>query len=187
MQKTYDKSVVGWSMQTHMKKELVIEALNQAIGRFRPTAGLLLHSDQGSHYTSLSFIQLVKNSELRQSMSRRANCWDNAPQESFFGHMKDEIHIEGCNTYRVLQIFNNWRVSTKYTQAKWIQGELMRRQRLCRESLLTMRVRHVRLSGQASTTSRALLPCSAWGMPLMPANMPAEARCQEDRGINAET
>jgi len=63
----------------------------------------------------------------------------------------------------------------------------MRRQRLCRESLLTMRVRHVRLSDRASTTSRALLPCSAWRMPLMPANMPAEAHCQEDRGINAET
>jgi hypothetical protein len=63
----------------------------------------------------------------------------------------------------------------------------MGRQRLCRESLLTMRARHVRLSDRASTTSRALLPCSAWGMPLMPANMPAEARCQEDRGINAET
>jgi hypothetical protein len=41
----------------------------------------------------------LKNKELRQSMSRRGNCWDNAPQESFFGHMKDEIHLERCNTY----------------------------------------------------------------------------------------
>ena len=51
----------------------------------------MIHSDQGTHYTSLKFIQLVKSRELRRSMSRRGNCWDNAPQESFFGHMKDEL------------------------------------------------------------------------------------------------
>ena len=46
---------------------------------------------------------MLKNYELRQSMSRRANCWDNAPQESFFGHMKDEIHIENCETFEEIQ------------------------------------------------------------------------------------
>ena len=51
----------------------------------------MIHSDQGTHYTSLKFIQLVKSRELRRSMSRRGNCWDNAPQESFFGHMKNEL------------------------------------------------------------------------------------------------
>lgn len=51
----------------------------------------VIHSDQGTHYTSLKFIQLVESRELRRSMSRRGNCWDNAPQESFFGHMKDEL------------------------------------------------------------------------------------------------
>ena len=50
-------------------------------------------TDQGCHYTSTSFIQLVKDKELRQSMSRKGNCWDNAPQERFFGHMKDEIDV----------------------------------------------------------------------------------------------
>ena len=54
----------------------------------------MIHSDQGTHYTSLKFIQLVENSALRRSMSRRGNCWDNAPQESFFGHMKDELASE---------------------------------------------------------------------------------------------
>ena len=53
-----------------------------------------VHSDQGTHYTSLKFIQLVENSALWRSMSRRGNCWDNAPQESFFGHMKDELASE---------------------------------------------------------------------------------------------
>ena len=51
----------------------------------------LIHSDQGSHYTSVQFIKIVKDYGLRQSMSRRGNCWDNAPQESFYGHMKDEL------------------------------------------------------------------------------------------------
>lgn len=51
----------------------------------------LIHSDQGCHYTSVQFIKLVNDLGLRQSMSRRGNCWDNAPQESFYGHMKDEL------------------------------------------------------------------------------------------------
>ena len=51
----------------------------------------IIHSDQGCHYTSIKFIMLVQDLGLRQSMSRRGNCWDNAPQESFYGHMKDEL------------------------------------------------------------------------------------------------
>ena len=51
----------------------------------------IVHSDQGCHYTSKAFIKAISEQKLVQSMSRRANCWDNAPQESFFGHMKDEI------------------------------------------------------------------------------------------------
>ena len=86
----YDKSVVGWSMQTHMKKELVIEALNQAIGRFRPSAGLLLHSDRGSQYCSNEYQKIIKNNGFICSMSRKGNCWDNAPMESFWGKLKSE-------------------------------------------------------------------------------------------------
>ena len=52
----------------------------------------LIHSDQGCHYTSVKFITLVQDLGLRQSMSRRGNCWDNAPQESFYGHMKDKLY-----------------------------------------------------------------------------------------------
>ena len=51
----------------------------------------IIHSDQGCHYTSIRFMALVQNLGLQQSMSRRGNCWDNAPQESFYGHMKDEL------------------------------------------------------------------------------------------------
>ena len=73
------------------------------------TKETLIHSDQGCHYTSSSFIQLVNDKELRQSMSRKGNCWDNAPQESFFGHMKDEIDVSECTQYREIKaIIDDW-------------------------------------------------------------------------------
>lgn len=69
----------------------------------------LLHSDQGGHYTSYKFIGLLKNSDITRSMSRRANCWDNAPQESFFGHMKDEIDISECFTHeQITAVIDDW-------------------------------------------------------------------------------
>ena len=72
-------------------------------------ADVLIHSDQGFHYTSKKFRQLLKDCDLRQSMSRRGNCWDNAPQESFFGHMKDEIDVSNCTTFeQVKLIIDDW-------------------------------------------------------------------------------
>ena len=65
----------------------------------------MIHSDQGCHYTSTSFRKLISDAGLRQSMSRKGNCWDNAPQESFFGHMKDELNIKSKNwtTFQEIQ------------------------------------------------------------------------------------
>ena len=76
-----------------------------------------IHSDQGFHYTSPTFQKLVKEYGLGQSMSRRGNCWDNAPQESFFGHFKDEAYIKPCETLEQLKneikqymiYYNNYR------------------------------------------------------------------------------
>ena len=76
-----------------------------------------IHSDQGVHYTSPTFQSLLKELELGQSMSRRGNCWDNAPQESFFGHLKSETDLSDCKTFEELQIeikryieyYNNYR------------------------------------------------------------------------------
>lgn len=65
--------------------------------------GAFIHSDQGSHYTSPVYQKMVKKFRLSQSMSRRGNCWDNAPQESFFGHFKDEANIKSCNTLEELK------------------------------------------------------------------------------------
>ncbi|EOP60721.1 hypothetical protein KOY_03706 [Bacillus cereus VDM021] len=65
--------------------------------------GAFIHSDQGSHYTSPIYQKLVKKYRLGQSMSRRGNCWDNAPQESFFGHFKDEAYIKPCESFAQLK------------------------------------------------------------------------------------
>jgi putative transposase len=79
--------------------------------------GAFIHSDQGFHYTNPKFQKLLKIYTLGQSMSRRGNCWDNAPQESFFGHFKDETSIKSCYTLKQLEeeikqymiYYNNYR------------------------------------------------------------------------------
>jgi putative transposase len=84
---------------------------------FKKAEGALIHSDQGTHYTHPDFQKLVKKLGLRQSMSRRGNCWDNAPQESFFGHFKDESYIKPCTNLDELKreikqymiYYNNYR------------------------------------------------------------------------------
>lgn len=60
----------------------------------------IVHSDQDCHYTSREFINKIKNEDFLQPMSRKGNSWDNAPQESFFGHMKDEIKADPCGAMR---------------------------------------------------------------------------------------
>ena len=105
------KELLAWVLSMSLEVDFVLDTVKQLIDNHGVTLSTetLIHSDQGAHYTSVSFVQLIKNYELRQSMSRRANCWDNAPQESFFGHMKDEIHIEECETFEEIQHeINQW-------------------------------------------------------------------------------
>jgi transposase InsO family protein len=95
------KELLAWELSQSLEIDFVLASVNQLIKNhgISLSAKTLIHSDQGSHYTSVQFIKLIKDSELRQSMSRRANCWDNAPQESFYGHMKDELDISHCGTF----------------------------------------------------------------------------------------
>jgi len=99
------KQVLSYVISESLEVDFVLETVNLLIEKHGKDlrTDAILHSDQGCHYTSISFRQLVKDKELRQSMSRRGNCWDNAPQESFFGHMKDEIHLDRCINYDELR------------------------------------------------------------------------------------
>ena len=64
--------------------------------------GLILHSDQGFHYTNPEYQKILKDNKIIQSMSRKGNCIDNAPMESFFGHFKDEVDYKNCKTFEEL-------------------------------------------------------------------------------------
>jgi transposase InsO family protein len=87
----YSRKVVGWSMQEHMKAELVEEALAMAVASRRPEAGLLHHSDRGVQYACGDYQILLKKHGISCSMSRKGNCYDNAVVESFFGKLKTEL------------------------------------------------------------------------------------------------
>ncbi|MCB2309479.1 IS3 family transposase [Clostridium estertheticum] len=102
----YTKQVMAYVVSDSLAVDFVLETVNILIQNHGISLSeeTILHSDQGCHYTSISFRQLLKDKKLRQSMSRRGNCWDNAPQESFFGHMKDEIHLERCSSILDLKL-----------------------------------------------------------------------------------
>lgn len=107
----FTKQILSYVLSESLEVDFVLETVNQMVENHGVSlkTGTMIHSDQGCHYTSCSFIQLVKDKGLRQSMSRRGNCWDNAPQESFFGHMKDEIDLSGCTTFiQVKPIIDDW-------------------------------------------------------------------------------
>ena len=105
------KQILAYVLSDSLEVDFVLETVNILIEKHGVdiTTETIIHSDQGCHYTSCSFIQLLKDKKLRQSMSRKGNCWDNAPQESFFGHMKDEIDLSNCKTFEeVKKITDDW-------------------------------------------------------------------------------
>jgi transposase InsO family protein len=107
----YTKEILAWVLSANMEEDFVLETINMLLRNHKDElkTDSLVHSDQGIHYRVLLFQELLKNNNLRQSMSRKANCWDNAPQESFHGHMKDEIDLKSCKTFEEVQnLINNY-------------------------------------------------------------------------------
>ena len=106
----YTKQALAWVCSDSLKVDFVLETLNIVIEKYRKEIDdkTIIHSDQGTHYTSHKFIALVKNANLRQSMSRRGNCWDNAPQESFFGHMKEDLDFTGKTHSEITEMVDDW-------------------------------------------------------------------------------
>jgi putative transposase len=86
----FNKKIVGWAMMDHMRASLVSQALWMAVKQARPQPGLIHHSDRGSQYASGEYRQLLDQFGMQASMSRRGNCYDNAPMESFWASLKKE-------------------------------------------------------------------------------------------------
>jgi len=95
----YSRKVVGWSMGSRMKAQLVCDALTMAIWQRNPDKGLIVHSDQGVQYASHQYRSLLKDHGFIGSMSKKGCCWDNAVAESFFGSLKQErVHWRNYET-----------------------------------------------------------------------------------------
>jgi transposase InsO family protein len=86
----YSRRIVGWAMDDHLRTELPLAALNMAISTRRPGANLIHHSDRGVQYASSDYRAKLQSAAMQASMSRRADCYDNAPMESFFHTLKTE-------------------------------------------------------------------------------------------------
>ena len=112
----FSRRIVGWSMSPSLRTPLVLDALEMALDHRLPEPGLLHHSDRGSQYASDAFGELLDRHRVVCSMSRKGNCWDNAPVESFFGKLKTEwVHGKHYSTreeakldvFKYLELFYN--------------------------------------------------------------------------------
>ncbi|UJL47582.1 IS3 family transposase [Virgibacillus sp. NKC19-16] len=111
--------LLAYNVSSSLALDLATDTIQKLMEnrRVKLVKDAFIHSDQGFHYTSPDFQALLKKNKLGQSMSRRGNCWDNAPQESFFGHFKDEAYIKRCETLEELKkeikqymiYYNNYR------------------------------------------------------------------------------
>lgn len=100
------KEVVAWELSRHIDMRLVLNTVeylknNKNVFSFK---NILIHSDQGFHYTNPTYIKMIKDLGMIQSMSRKGNCIDNAPIESFFGHMKDDVDYKDCRSFEELKV-----------------------------------------------------------------------------------
>ena len=100
----FSRRVVGWAMRPNLQTELALDALRMALGRRMPGPGLVHHSDRGVQYAAHAYQNALHKHGIVCSMSRKADCWDNAVAESFFARIKTELlHRQGWRTVRELK------------------------------------------------------------------------------------
>ena len=113
--------VVAWNISSGLEITLVTETLEQ----MEPYENALIHSDQGFHYTNPLFIEIVKELKMDQSMSGKGNCIDNAPIESFFGHMKDELDCKSCASFEELRLkVEEYMRYYNYERKQWTRNRM---------------------------------------------------------------
>ena len=110
----FSRRIVGWAIADNMQAELVCKAIQMAIESRQPTEPLLYHSDRGIQYVSEDFQEYMKPANITCSMSRKGNCWDNAPIESFWSTLKRELGSQWLNkssvrpaVFEYIEIFYN--------------------------------------------------------------------------------
>ncbi len=100
--------IVAWKLSNHIDMELVLGTVerlrNNVALPLKSFQNIMIHSDQGFHYTNPQYIEQVKKMSMNQSMSRKGNCIDNSPMESFFGHFKDDVDYRNCKTFEELNM-----------------------------------------------------------------------------------
>lgn len=98
--------IVAWNLERHLEMSLVTKTIEKLKrnGNIPDFEKIMIHSDQGFHYTNPLYIEIVKQLKMVQSMSRKGNCIDNAPVESFFGHLKDDVDYKSCKTFEQLYL-----------------------------------------------------------------------------------
>lgn len=120
----YTKEALAWQVSESLAVDFVIETVGRLLQEHgaRLDNEVIVHSDQGCHYTSNAFIAKLREAEFVQSMSTKGCCWDNAPQESFFGHMKDEIKAEvaKCRKFPdVQELLEDWMDYYNHDRYQW--------------------------------------------------------------------
>lgn len=103
------REIVGWHLANHLEMDLVLQTIEDMKSRLSSSLfkNIMIHSDQGFHYTNPLYVEKIKGLNMIQSMSRKGNCIDNSPMESFFGHFKDDVDYKSCTTFEELRSLIN--------------------------------------------------------------------------------
>lgn len=113
--------IVAWHVSLYITMGLALDTIDQ----MKPYQDALIHSDQGSHYTNPEYIERIKALDMIQSMSRKGNCIDNAPIESFFGHFKDDVDYKNCKTFEELRLLiENYIRYYNEERAQWERNKM---------------------------------------------------------------
>ena len=125
----YTKEILSYQPSQNLKEQFVLDTFRRLVlihGR-ELTSDTIVHSDQGAHYRAKKFNELMEDSNFIRSMSRKATCWDNAPQESFYGHMKDEIgdKIVKCKTFnQIVNVIDDYMNYYNHHRYQWNLAKL---------------------------------------------------------------
>ncbi|MEK7064475.1 MAG: IS3 family transposase, partial [Patescibacteria group bacterium] len=115
--------VMAWNVSLYLEMTLVTDTIKNM--QLDSCENIMIHSDQGFHYTNPTYIEVVKELKMIQSMSNKGNCIDNAPIESFFGHLKDELDYQSCQSFEELRlVIEKYMRYYNYERKQWTRNKM---------------------------------------------------------------